>query len=105
MKGSLFFLLLALLMCGVLLHHITILAVRNEQKKNSFVSQYIFFSLITLWFTPLYISVKLAVFFGVGQYGLVLWLVLFIIGIVYVIKRTERERKALQQYHHRVGSA
>ncbi|OQP05509.1 hypothetical protein B1690_13785 [Geobacillus sp. 46C-IIa] len=106
MNDSLWFLLFVLLMCGVLLRHITILAVRNERKKNAFVSQYIFVALVTLWFIPLYVSVKLAVFLGVGQYGLVLWLILFLIGVVYVMKRTEKERKALQEeYHRRAGSA
>ncbi|AGT32448.1 hypothetical protein M493_10945 [Geobacillus genomosp. 3] len=97
MNLSLFWMLFAFLMCGILLRHITILAVRNERKKNSFVSQYILFSLVTLWFTPLYLSIKLAVFFGVGQYGLVLWFVLFMLGVVYVMKRTEKERRALRE--------
>jgi|GEM_PF-1235803 len=106
MNASWLFLLFALFMCGVLLRHITILAVRNEGKKSPFVSHYILFSLVTLWFTPLYVSVKLAIFFGVGQYGLVLWLILFLIGVVCVMKWTEKERKALQEeYHRRVGSA
>lgn len=105
MDLSLPFMLFAFLMCGALLHHITVLAVRNEQKKNPFISQYIAVSLVILWFTPLYLSIKLAVFFGAGQYGLVIWLFLFAAGLAYVIRLTEKERKLRQNGHPPVDAA
>jgi hypothetical protein len=72
-------------MCGLLLHHITILSVRYEQTKSASTLTYILASVATLWFTPLFLSIKLAILLGNGDFGIPLWLILSISGLSYTI--------------------
>ncbi|RBW67953.1 hypothetical protein [Bacillus taeanensis] len=79
------FILVGFAMCGLLLHHITVLSVQYEQTKSSSVLTYILASLATLWFTPLFLSIKLAILLGNGSFGIPLWLILSGSGLCYII--------------------